>query len=91
MHALIKISASTSTKVKGDSNEKVNRIIVVREIPAAPCDNNTAHICTMLGGKCDVCKCYSNNFKVRDLLTIITKHMLPELYNLQPRQSTTHP
>ena len=38
-----------SRKIQRDSNEKTNCIMLMREIPAAACDNHTAQICTMWG------------------------------------------
>ena len=68
MHAQFKISVPTSRKTQSDSNEKTNRFMFVRKIMLlVRITRNTYVLC---GSKCEVFKCYSNNTKVGDLLTI---------------------
>ena len=64
--------------------------MLMRGTPAAPCDDHTIHKCTMCGVNTKFLNVTATTLKVRDLLMTITKHVLTELYNLQPRQSTRH-
>jgi len=49
MQAQIKISVPVSRKTQRDSNGKTDRIMLIREISAAPCADHMINKCTMWG------------------------------------------